>query len=83
MVKSIQKASENVSRATKGDQVAVSLPDGDAERSIDVEMLLFTDLLEDEFQEYKALSHLLNDELKRLIKEIAEIKREDQPLWGV
>lgn len=83
MVKSIQKDSENVSRATKGDQVAVSLPDGDAERSIDVEMLLFTDLLEDEFQEYKALSHLLNDELKRLIKEIAEIKREDQPLWGV
>jgi translation initiation factor 5B len=83
MVKSIQEDGENVSRATKGDQVAVSLPDGDAERNIEVEMLLFSDLLEDEFREYKELSHLLNDDLKRLIKEIAEIKRGDQPLWGV
>jgi translation initiation factor 5B len=83
MVKSIQEDGENVSRATKGDQVAVSLPDGDAERNVDVEMLLFSDLLEDEFREYKELSHLLNDDLKRLIKEIAEIKRGDQPLWGV
>ena len=83
MVKSIQKENENISRAVEGDQVAVSLPEGDAEQNITEEMIIYSDLLEDEFREYKALSHLLNDDLKRVIKEIARIKRKDQPLWGV
>lgn len=82
-VKSIQDDGENLSRATKGDEVAVSLPEADAEQSIEEEMILYTDLLDDEFKEYKDLSHLLNDDLKRVVKEIARIKREDQPLWGV
>jgi translation initiation factor 5B len=83
MVKSIQKENENISRAVQGDQVAVNLPDGDEEQNINEEMIIYSDLLEDEFREYKDLSHLLNEDLKRVIKEIARIKRKDQPLWGV
>ena len=82
-VKSLQHQNENISEAEKGAQVAASLPDAVAGKNLHEGMIIYTDLPEDDFRQYKELKDVLTTPTKRIIKEIALIKRKQEPLWGV
>jgi translation initiation factor 5B len=82
-VKSIQKENENVDRVVRGEQAAIQLPSGNAEKNVHEEMIMYSDLLEDDFRTYKDMTDLLDKSNKQLLKEIALINRKEYPLWGV
>lgn len=82
-VKEIQQEGKSIKKAEKGFQVAISLPGVTCGRQIDEHDLLLSDLNENEFRKYKEYKNILNAEQKELLKKLAEIKRKQNPLWGV
>ncbi len=82
-VKEIQQDGKSLSKADRGFQVAISLPGATCGRHINEHDLLLTELTEDEFRTYKEYKDILTAEQKTLLKEIAEIKRKQNPVWGV
>ncbi len=83
VVKELQQESKSLSRAEKGFQVAISLPGVTCGRQINEHDLLLTELDEGEFRKYKEYKDLLNADQKALLKEISDIKRKENPVWGV
>ncbi|MFP4403694.1 MAG: translation initiation factor IF-2 [Candidatus Woesearchaeota archaeon] len=82
-IKSIQHEQDNLKKAEKGKQVAVSIDNVTVGRQIHEGDILYSDLTELEFRllkEYK--KHLSNEEIE-MLKEIAEIKRKNNHLWGI
>jgi translation initiation factor 5B len=82
-IKSMQKEGENIQEAKRGDQVAIALPHLTVGRQINELDILYTDISEEEFIRYKKLKRFLNSDEIAILKEIAEIKRADNPVWGV
>jgi len=82
-VKSIQENQENINEAEKGKQVAVSLPKVTVGRQINEGDILYSAVSEDDFRKLKELKKNLSDEEKKILKEIAEIMRVKNPLWGI
>jgi len=82
-VKSIQREQESVSEAKKGSQVAVSLPGVVVGRQVHEGDVLYSFLTEEEFRKYKEFKNLLSADEKSVLKEIAEIMRQADILWGV
>lgn len=82
-IKSIQIERENVDKAEKGKEVAIALPGITAGRQIDEDDILYVDVPENDFKELKKYRNLLKDEDIKILKELAEIKRKSNPLWGV
>ncbi|MFH1174316.1 MAG: translation initiation factor IF-2 [archaeon] len=83
IVKSMQKEKENIDRAEKKDQIAISLPDVVCGRHLFEGDVLYSDIPEEQFRELKKFKkHLARDELD-LMKEIAEFHRKDNPVWGI
>lgn len=81
-VKEIQLDKKNVNVAEKGKQVAIALPGVTAGRHINEGDILYTDISPPDFRELKKHSKLLGEEEIELLKEIAEIKRKEDPFWG-
>jgi len=82
-IKEIQQEQRNIPKAEKGFQVAVALPGVTCGRQIDEHDILLTDLDEKEFRKYKDYRDILMQEQKNLLKAIAELKRKQNPVWGV
>jgi len=82
-VKSIQDEGKNLDEAGKGKQVAISLPGVIVGRQIVEGQVLLSDINEPEFKKLKEMKSFLNSDEIGLLKEIAELKRKDNPLWGV
>ncbi|RME31565.1 translation initiation factor IF-2 [Candidatus Woesearchaeota archaeon] len=82
-VKAIQQEQKNLVKAEKGFQVAISLPGAVVGRHIDEHDILLSELDESEFRAYKEYRDILNAEQKELLKQLAEIKRKQNPVWGV
>ncbi|MBW2982091.1 translation initiation factor IF-2 [Candidatus Woesearchaeota archaeon] len=82
-VKSIQLEQETIEKAEKGKQVAVSVPGITIGRQIGEEEILLSDIPEEDFRKLKELKQYLSKEEIELLKEIAEIKRKHNPVWGV
>jgi translation initiation factor 5B len=82
-VKSMQKEKETENKVESGNDIAISIPDIVADRHIMEDEILYSNLTENEFQELKRLKGLLKKEEIQVLKEIAEIKRKENPLWGV
>ncbi|MCX6711519.1 MAG: translation initiation factor IF-2 [Candidatus Woesearchaeota archaeon] len=82
-VKSIQLEKENISEAIKGQEIAIALPNVTAGRQINEDDILYSNLNEQEFVKLKKLKKYLNSDEIEVLKEIAEIKRKENPLWGV
>jgi translation initiation factor 5B len=81
-VKSIGSGKENLSFADKGVQVAIGLPGVTAGRQINEEDILYSDINETQYRKLKEHKKLLNNDEIELLKEISEIKRKVNPLWG-
>jgi translation initiation factor 5B len=82
-VKSIQLEQENIEKAEKGKQVAVSLPGVTVGRQIHEGNILYSSIPEKDFRRLKELKKQLSKEEIEILKEIAEIMRKDNPVWGV
>ena len=82
-VKSIQHEKESISEAEKGKQVAISLPGVTCGRQIHGEEILYSDMGEENFRKLKDLKQYLTPDEKEILKEIAEIKRKNNSMWGI
>jgi len=82
-LKSIQAEGENIAEAGQGKEVAISIPDAVVGRQIKEEDILYSDLTSDEFVKLKSLKRFLKDDEIEALKEIAAIKRKQNPVWGI
>ena len=82
-VKSIQLEKESVKRAEAGKQVAVGIHGAVVGRHINEEDIFYADIPEDDFRKLKQKKHLLKVPEIDSMKELAHIKRKENPVWGV
>ncbi len=82
-VKAIQSEGKNVSEAKEGEQVAVSLPGVTVDRQIKENDVLYSLMDENNFRKLKEIKEELTVEQIRTLKEFAEMKRKDNPMWGL
>ncbi|MCK4670681.1 MAG: translation initiation factor IF-2 [Nanoarchaeota archaeon] len=83
VVQQVQKEQKTVPEAIRGDQVAISMPGVTIGRQVQEEDVLISDISEDDFKKYKELKEFITPETKELLREIADIKRKQNPVWGV
>src|SRR3989338_2360141 len=81
--KEIQLEKKNVSEAEKRKQVSVSLPKVTVGRQIHEEDILYSFIPEDDFRKLREFKKQLSEEEKEILKEIAEIMRKKNPVWGI
>ena len=81
--KSMQMDQENIEKAERGKQVAVSLPKVTVGRQIHENDILYSAVPEEDFGKLKELKQHLSNEEKEILKEIAQIMREKNPMWGI
>ena len=82
-LKKMQKDNHSISTATTGDQIAIALDGCTCGRQINEQDILYSVLTEQEFLKLKGIRDVLTGEEKALLKEIAEIMRRNDPVWGV
>jgi|SRR3989344_801856 len=82
-VKSIQENGKGVSEAGKGKQVAVAVGGATVGRQLIEGDKYFSDISESELRKLKDMKKFLNRDEVDLLKEIIEVKRKDNNLWGV
>ncbi len=82
-IKEIQAEGENTGKAVKNQAVAISIPEATVGRQIKEDMILYTNITQEEFRKLKELKDLLSNDQIEILKEIAEIKRKQNPLWGI
>ncbi|MEM5880118.1 MAG: translation initiation factor IF-2 [Candidatus Aenigmatarchaeota archaeon] len=80
---SIQEEKKNLEFARKGDKVAISIDEAIVGRNIEEGNILYTFLLEDQFRKYKEYKDYLSEEQKEILREIANIMRKINPVWGI
>ena len=83
VVKSMQHEKETVNEADAPKQLAVSLPNVMVGRQIKEGDILYSAIPEKDFVKIKGLKEYLKPEEIEVLKEIAEIMREGNPVWGV
>ena len=82
-VKQIQLDKETVEQAEKGKQVAISVEGPTIGRQINEGEILYSSISEDKFRKLKKLKKLLSKDQIEILKEIAEIKRKENQVWGI
>lgn len=82
-VKSLQEGQETVHEATQGKQLALAMDNITIGRQVQLGDYLYTDIPEQDFKKLKELKKYLSSREIEALKEIAEIKRKDNPVWGV
>lgn len=82
-VKSMQAEQKIVEKAEKGKQVALSIDGITIGRQLGENDILISDIPEENFRKLREYKRLLSKEQIELLKEIAEIKRKDNPVWGI
>ena len=82
-VKGMQKDGKAIQEGNKGDSLAVSLTDITIGKQVNEGDILYSHPTESQFKEFKALKEVLSSGEKQILKEIAELKRKNQPSWGL
>lgn len=82
-IKQMQEEKNNIQSAEKGKEIAVSIPGVNFERQLKVGESLYSDLAESQFRKFKENKSLLSEDEKKVLMEIASIKRKSQVTWGV
>ncbi len=83
VLKGIQLDKENLNSVTKGKQVAMSLSRVTVGRQINEGDILYSYIPEKDFRRIKKLTKYLSKGEIEVLKEIAEIMRSDNPVWGI
>jgi translation initiation factor 5B len=82
-VKQIQSENKAITIAEKGKRIALSMNNVTIGRQICENDILYVSLTENEFRKYKEFKDYLDSDTKILLKEIADIMRRKNPVWGV
>jgi translation initiation factor 5B len=82
-LKSIKDGKDNVHEAIEGKQVAVALTGVTVGRQIEEGDTLLSDIPESDFKALKNLKQYLNAKEKEVMRELSEMKREENPTWGI
>lgn len=82
-VKSLQREQESITIAEQGMQLALAMDGVTVGRQVNEGDFLYTDIPEDDFKKLKILKKYLSSREVDVLKEIAEIKRKNNPVWGV
>ncbi|HII17086.1 TPA: translation initiation factor IF-2 [Candidatus Woesearchaeota archaeon] len=83
VIRGIQDNKEQAQSAEKGKQVAVSMDNVAIGRQLNEGDVLYSSFIESEFKKVKDLKKLLTPDEVQVMKEIAQIKRRENPVWGV
>jgi len=81
--RTVQEEQKSIPEAKRGMRVAVSYPDVIIGRNLKEGDILYSAISEKEFRQYKDNKDALASEDKELLKEIANIMREKNPVWGI
>jgi len=81
--KGIQVEQENVDKLEKGKQAAVSMPGITIGRQVNEGDILYSAIPEEHFRQFKENKEHLSEEEKNTLKEIAEIMRQKNAVWGI
>ncbi len=82
-VKSLQEGQETVNEAGQGKQLALAMDGVTIGRQIKEGDVLYTDIPEEHFRKLKELKKYLLMKERDVLKEIVEIKRKQDAVWGV
>ena len=82
-IRGMQKEKENVSEARKGAQLAFSLDNVTVGRQIKEGDILYSAISEADFRKMKELKKYLKPDEAEAAKEIANLMREKNPVWGI
>lgn len=82
-LKSLQDGNESISEAKEGKQIAVAITRVTVGRQIKEGDIIYSDIPENDFRKIKKLKKYLNRKEIEVLKEIAEMKRKENPTWGV
>jgi len=82
-VKTIQLDGKDIDKVEKGKEVAVAFPGVTLGRQLNVEDILYSNISEEHYLEFKKYKKLLNENEIKILKEIAEIKRKIKDTWGI
>ncbi len=82
-VKDIQHEQEHLNQAERGKKVAIALPNVVIGRQLKEGDILYSIIPESHFKIFKEHKQYLSQDEKELLKEIAEIMRKQNPVWGV
>jgi len=82
-VKSMKEGQDNVNTAEQGKQLAMAMDGVTIGRQVQEGDFLYTDIPEEHFKKLKELKKYLSKREVEVLKEIVEIKRRDNPVWGV
>ncbi|MEK6900996.1 MAG: translation initiation factor IF-2, partial [Nanoarchaeota archaeon] len=82
-VKSMEEGQESVTIAEQGKQVAMAMDHVMIGRQINEGDFLYTDISEEDFRKLKELKKYLSKMEIEVLKEVAEIKRKENAVWGV
>ena len=82
-VKNIQEQNKSVKEATKGSEIAISLPGIIFDRVLAETNNLYSNLSEKQFKQFKDNKDLLTADEIQALQKIAQIKRKEKPTWGV
>lgn len=82
-IKTIQDSQKSVEKADKDQQVAVSIEGVTVGRQINEGDILYSDITENEFRKLKECKKLLTNDEIELLKEIVQLKRKNNDLWGM
>lgn len=82
-VKSLQEGQEALTKAEQGKQLALAMDGITIGRQVNEGDFLYTDVPEDDFKKLKALKKYLSKKEAEVLREIVEIKRAENPVWGV
>ena len=81
--KSLQLEGENIEEAEKGKQVAVSLPGVTIGRQVKEGDILYSLVNESDYREFKKIKDFLDKDSIEILKEVADMKRKENAVWGV
>ncbi|MBS3145934.1 hypothetical protein J4414_03985 [Candidatus Woesearchaeota archaeon] len=81
--KSIQLEGENIQLAEKGKQIAVSLPGVTIGRQLKEGNILYSLINETDYREFKKVKDLLDEDSIEILKEVADMRRKENAVWGV
>ncbi len=82
-IKDLQLDKKSVDEAEEGKELAISLPGTNFERRLKDKKYLYSDLSSRQFKEFKKNKDLLSENEKRVLQEIAQIKKKKDEDWGV
>ncbi len=81
-VKSMKDGEDTVSVADQGRQLALAMDDVTIGRQVEEGEYLYTDIPEEDFKKLKDLRKHLSKMEVEVLKEITDIKRKENPVWG-